>query len=122
MKIFNFRFVPSVSAIIYHGSKKERMDLRRKFMPKAIGPKFPLIVTSYEVALNDARVLALYKWKYVVVDEVMLKLNYCSFFSFSSYQCFLYIVFDHLFFFPFTGPSIEKFKVHIIKGIETPAN
>ncbi|KAG1341903.1 ATP-dependent DNA helicase DDM1 [Cocos nucifera] len=63
------RFVPSMSAIIYHGSKKERMELRRKFMSKAIGPKFPLIVTSYEVALNDAKVLAHYKWKYVVVDE-----------------------------------------------------
>ncbi|XP_038983531.1 ATP-dependent DNA helicase DDM1 isoform X2 [Phoenix dactylifera] len=63
------RFVPSMSAIIYHGSKKERMEMRRKFMPQAIGPKFPLVVTSYEVALNDAKVLAQYKWKYVVVDE-----------------------------------------------------
>ncbi|WOL03050.1 ATP-dependent DNA helicase DDM1 [Canna indica] len=63
------RFVPSMTAIIYHGSKKERMDIRRKHMPKEIGPKFPLIITSYEVALNDAKPLAQYKWKYVVVDE-----------------------------------------------------
>lgn len=59
-----------MTAIIYHGSKKERMDIRRKQMPKDIGPKFPLIITSYGVALSDAKILAQYKWKYVVVDEV----------------------------------------------------
>lgn len=73
MGIFCVRFVPSMTAIIYHGSKKERLDIRRKHMPKEIGPKFPLIITSYEVAMNDAKFLAQYKWKYVVVDEVMLE-------------------------------------------------
>ncbi|PKI71064.1 hypothetical protein CRG98_008529 [Punica granatum] len=64
------RFAPSVTAIIYHGDKKERDELRRKHMPRTIGPKFPVIVTSYEVALNDAkRYLRHYTWKYVVVDE-----------------------------------------------------
>ncbi|XP_072971331.1 ATP-dependent DNA helicase DDM1 [Typha angustifolia] len=63
------RFVPSMKAVIYHGTKKERMEIRRKFMPKEIGPKFPLIVTSYEIVLSDAKFLAHHKWKYVVVDE-----------------------------------------------------
>ncbi|XP_042402829.1 ATP-dependent DNA helicase DDM1-like [Zingiber officinale] len=72
------RFVPSMTAIIYHGSKKERMDIRRKQMPKDIGPKFPLIITSYEIALFDAKILAKYNWKYVVVDEGhRLKNNKC---------------------------------------------
>lgn len=39
-------------------------------MPKNIGPKFPLIITSFEVAMNDSKVLSAYKWKYLVVDEV----------------------------------------------------
>lgn len=40
-------------------------------MPRAIGPKFPIVVTSYEVALSDARkYLRHYNWKYLVVDEV----------------------------------------------------
>ncbi|KAK9678263.1 hypothetical protein RND81_11G199700 [Saponaria officinalis] len=65
-----FRFTPSLKAIIYHGDKKERTELRLKHMPKNIGPKFPIIVTSYEVALTDAgKYLRHYKWKYVVVDE-----------------------------------------------------
>lgn len=46
-------------------------------MPKTIGPKFPIIVTSYEVALMDARKsLKSYEWKYVVVDEVYLETIY----------------------------------------------
>ena len=57
-------------AIIYHGSKNERIEIRKKFMPREIGPSFPIIVTSYEVALRDAKPLSCYKWKYVVVDEV----------------------------------------------------
>lgn len=64
------RFVPSVDAIIYHGDKKERAEILRKHMPRTIGPKFPIVITSYEVAMMDAkRVLSHYKWKYLVVDE-----------------------------------------------------
>ncbi|XP_042520944.1 ATP-dependent DNA helicase DDM1-like isoform X1 [Macadamia integrifolia] len=64
------RFAPSMSSIIYHGDKKERQEIRRKYMTKTVGPKFPIIVTSYEVALNDAqKVFRHYNWKYLVVDE-----------------------------------------------------
>ncbi|XP_039782804.1 ATP-dependent DNA helicase DDM1-like isoform X3 [Panicum virgatum] len=66
------RFVPSVTSIIYHGDKVARAEIRRKFMPKtkdAVSPDFPIVVTSYEMAMSDAIFLAHYKWKYVVVDE-----------------------------------------------------
>ncbi|XP_074294306.1 ATP-dependent DNA helicase DDM1-like isoform X1 [Silene latifolia] len=64
------RFTPSLKAIIYHGDKKERNALRLKHMPKNIGPNFPIVITSYEIALSDARkCLRHYKWKYLVVDE-----------------------------------------------------
>ncbi|RLN42769.1 ATP-dependent DNA helicase DDM1 isoform X2 [Panicum miliaceum] len=66
------RFVPSVTSIIYHGDKVARAEIRRKFMPKtkdAISPDFPIVVTSYEMAMSDAKFLAHYRWKYVVVDE-----------------------------------------------------
>ncbi|XWS29305.1 hypothetical protein CRYUN_Cryun24cG0017600 [Craigia yunnanensis] len=64
------RFAPSMNAIIYHGNKKVRDEIRRKHMPKVIGPKFPIVVTSYEMAMCDAkRCLRHYEWKYVVVDE-----------------------------------------------------
>ncbi|XP_050226805.1 ATP-dependent DNA helicase DDM1 [Mercurialis annua] len=64
------RFTPSINAIIYHGDKKQRDEIRRKYMPRSIGSKFPIIITSYEVALSDARkYLRHYDWKYVAVDE-----------------------------------------------------
>uniref|UniRef100_A0ACD5XWD7 Uncharacterized protein n=1 Tax=Avena sativa TaxID=4498 RepID=A0ACD5XWD7_AVESA len=63
------RFVPSLNGLIYHGDKVARENLRRKFMPKKIGPDFPIIITSFEMAMYDAKYLANYDWKYVVVDE-----------------------------------------------------
>ena len=69
--ILNFRFTPSLTGLIYHGTKEVRTELRRKHMSKTAGPDFPIIITSYEMAMSDARFLANYKWKYVVVDEVM---------------------------------------------------
>ncbi|KAK7406686.1 hypothetical protein VNO78_08316 [Psophocarpus tetragonolobus] len=65
------RFAPSLLAIIYHGDKKQREEIRRKHMPaRTIGPKFPIVITSYEIALNDAKkYLRSYNWKYLVVDE-----------------------------------------------------
>lgn len=82
MLIFPFllilcRFAPSLNVVLYHGDKKERDEIRKKCMPKTIGPKFPIIVTSYEVALMDARKsLKSYEWKYLVVDEVYLETIY----------------------------------------------
>ncbi|XP_073290898.1 ATP-dependent DNA helicase DDM1-like [Primulina huaijiensis] len=62
------RFSPSLNAIIYHGDKKARAEIVRKYMPRTIGPNFPIIVTSNEVALSDARrYLRHYSWKYLVV-------------------------------------------------------
>ncbi|KAH1266996.1 ATP-dependent DNA helicase DDM1 [Glycine soja] len=65
------RFAPSLPAVIYHGDKKQRDDIRRKHMPtRTIGPQFPIVITSYEIALNDAKkYFRSYNWKYLVVDE-----------------------------------------------------
>jgi ATP-dependent DNA helicase len=71
VEILDIRFVPSLAGLIYHGDKVTRAEIRRKFMPKTIGPDFPIIITSYEMAMSDAKFLAHYNWKYVVVDEVI---------------------------------------------------
>lgn len=60
-----------MNVVIYHGNKNQRDEIRRKHMPRKIGPKFPIVLTSYEVALNDSRTfLRHYNWKYLVIDEV----------------------------------------------------
>nr|XP_004233969.1 ATP-dependent DNA helicase DDM1-like isoform X1 [Solanum lycopersicum]XP_010317212.1 ATP-dependent DNA helicase DDM1-like isoform X1 [Solanum lycopersicum] len=77
------RFVPSINAIIYHGNKKQRDEIRRKHMPRTIGPKFPIVLTSYEIAMVDAKkFLRHYTWKYLVVDEGhRLKNSKCKLFK-----------------------------------------
>ncbi|GJU12758.1 ATP-dependent DNA helicase DDM1 [Tanacetum coccineum] len=64
------RFAPCLNAIIYHGSQKDREEIRMRHMPFTIGKKFPIIIRSYEVVMNDAKKrLRHYNWKYLVVDE-----------------------------------------------------
>ncbi|CAI8584559.1 unnamed protein product [Vicia faba] len=64
------RFTPSLPAVIYHGDRNQRDEIRRKHMPRTIGPKFPIVITSYEIAMNDAKkIFRAYTWKYLVVDE-----------------------------------------------------
>ncbi|KAG6556402.1 hypothetical protein Mapa_002345 [Marchantia paleacea] len=62
------RWTPALPVILYHGTKDERSELRRT-MPAQITPRFPVVVTSYEVAIHDRRFLCRRKWKYIVVDE-----------------------------------------------------
>jgi ATP-dependent DNA helicase len=66
------RWAPSIPVVLYHGSKDERSALRASRMGSGAvkaGPNFPIVVTSYEIVLADAKFLASYKWKYIVVDE-----------------------------------------------------
>lgn len=66
------RWTPSIPVVLYHGSKDERASLRAERLgpPKAKTTEaFPIVVTSYEIVLADAKFLANYKWKYIVVDE-----------------------------------------------------
>ncbi|KTW32016.1 uncharacterized protein T551_00698 [Pneumocystis jirovecii RU7] len=62
------RFTPEIPVLLYHGSKQERSDLRKNKMG-AVHPDFPIIVTSYEIIMNDRQYLKHYQWKYIVVDE-----------------------------------------------------
>ncbi|KAF8751040.1 hypothetical protein HU200_012273 [Digitaria exilis] len=63
------RFTPFLASIIYHGDKVARAEIRRKFLPKTVGPDFPIVVTSYEMAMEDVEFLAVRTWKYIIVDE-----------------------------------------------------
>jgi len=68
------RFAPTIPTVLYHGSKDERKAIReevgfeRKMKHKA-DKKFPVVITSFEVAMNDSAKLQNLKWKYMVVDE-----------------------------------------------------
>lgn len=68
------KWCPSLPCLIYHGDKTERAELRRRRLQ--IGQKkqtltedYPLIITSYEVLIQDRPFLEKMKYKYIIVDE-----------------------------------------------------
>ncbi|GAX75958.1 hypothetical protein CEUSTIGMA_g3401.t1 [Chlamydomonas eustigma] len=67
------RFCPSLPAVLYHGSKQEREALRNgRLKPPGVQvpDNFPVIVTSYEIIIADAKFFQTkYRFKYLVVDE-----------------------------------------------------
>ncbi|KAI8097070.1 SNF2 family N-terminal domain-containing protein [Halteromyces radiatus] len=65
------RFTPDIPVILYHGSKDERQHLINRKMAKKNQTNFdfPIVVTSYEIVMNDRKHLQKYNWKYIVVDE-----------------------------------------------------
>ncbi|KAJ8656866.1 hypothetical protein O0I10_007463 [Lichtheimia ornata] len=65
------RFTPSINVLLYHGTKDERQHMISRKLPKRKETKFefPIVVTSYEIVMNDRKYLQRYNWKYIVVDE-----------------------------------------------------
>ncbi|RVX75954.1 hypothetical protein B0A52_00311 [Exophiala mesophila] len=65
------RWTPSINTILYHGSRDERDAMRRKKMKMGDQSKFefPVVVTSYEICMNDKKFLGNYQWRYIIVDE-----------------------------------------------------
>uniref|UniRef100_A0A9J8B4X2 Helicase, lymphoid specific n=1 Tax=Cyprinus carpio carpio TaxID=630221 RepID=A0A9J8B4X2_CYPCA len=59
-----------VSVLLYHGPQKERMDLVKKIR-QAQGPlrMCPVVVTSFEIAMRDRKLLQRFHWNYMIVDE-----------------------------------------------------
>ncbi|QDZ22807.1 SNF2-related ATP-dependent DNA helicase [Chloropicon primus] len=64
------KWVPDIPVVLYHGTAEERAQMRmlERFANPGF-PTFPVIVTSYEIAIRDAKPLQKYHYKYMVVDE-----------------------------------------------------
>ena len=62
-----------VPVILYHGSTDARQLLRKDMMKlHTIRPGIevhPVVITSYEIAMNDRRFIGNFPWKYIIVDE-----------------------------------------------------
>ncbi|KAL4752396.1 hypothetical protein BDW72DRAFT_171149 [Aspergillus terricola var. indicus] len=65
------RWTPGIKTVLYHGTKDERAQLRKKFMNlrEQKSADFPVVCTSYEICMNDRKFLAQYQWRYIIVDE-----------------------------------------------------
>ncbi|CAI5743591.1 unnamed protein product [Peronospora destructor] len=67
------KWAPSLPVVIYHGTKQERKDMRKNELnsKKKNNADFPVVISSYEVMLADARSFTSlgFVWKYMVIDE-----------------------------------------------------
>ncbi|KAJ2652012.1 putative ATPase, partial [Coemansia sp. RSA 1285] len=63
-----FRFSPDTPVLVYHGTPDERRALRAKHL-RRLDRAFPVVVTTYEVAMRDRQALQRFAWKFIVVDE-----------------------------------------------------
>ncbi|KAM5236465.1 lymphoid-specific helicase [Ctenodactylus gundi] len=64
------RFTPEVPTMLYHGSRQERQILVENIY-KETGELqiYPVVITSFEVAMRDRNALQHCCWKYLIVDE-----------------------------------------------------
>eukprot|EP00639_Heterosigma_akashiwo_P034623 CAMPEP_0194723148 /NCGR_PEP_ID=MMETSP0296-20130528/14199_1 /TAXON_ID=39354 /ORGANISM="Heterosigma akashiwo, Strain CCMP2393" /LENGTH=724 /DNA_ID=CAMNT_0039626455 /DNA_START=94 /DNA_END=2264 /DNA_ORIENTATION=+ len=65
------KWVPDLPVALYHGSKEERAQLRRRRLRPADQrkPQFPIVITSYEICIIDRPYLQNYNFKFMVIDE-----------------------------------------------------
>ncbi|XP_012672535.1 lymphoid-specific helicase [Clupea harengus] len=64
------RFTPDVSVMLYYGLQNERDELIKQIR-KPQGPlkMFPVVITSFEIAMIDRKKLQRFHWKFLIVDE-----------------------------------------------------
>jgi ATP-dependent DNA helicase len=63
------KFAPKIKICLYHGTPTERTELRKDLKIKNGQMKSSVIITSYELIMNDKKYLKKINWKYIVVDE-----------------------------------------------------
>ncbi len=62
------KWLPECSVLLYHGNKDERAALREEHMSLSSqsSREFPIVVTSFEIAMLDRPHLERYDWKFMV--------------------------------------------------------
>ncbi|KAF2089686.1 SWI/SNF chromatin remodeling complex component [Saccharata proteae CBS 121410] len=63
------KWTPEIPVVLYHGSKPEREQIRKTQLKRPGSPEFPIVVTSYEICMNDRKFLAGFGWKFIIIDE-----------------------------------------------------
>jgi DNA helicase INO80 len=76
------RFVPKLKAIPYWGKPSDRQVLRRDWNRKSIvyteDAPFHLVVTSYDMAVQDHSYFQKVRWQYMILDEAQAVKNSSS--------------------------------------------
>jgi ATP-dependent DNA helicase len=65
------KWLPSCPVLLYHGTKQEREELRKKHLSisQQKTMNFPIVITSFELCIVDRPFLEKYVWQYIILDE-----------------------------------------------------
>lgn len=64
------RFSPEIPVLLYHGNQQERRQLAQKINKRdGVLQTYPVVITSFEIAMRDRPVLQHRSWKYMILDE-----------------------------------------------------
>uniref|UniRef100_A0A2K5ECZ5 Helicase ATP-binding domain-containing protein n=1 Tax=Aotus nancymaae TaxID=37293 RepID=A0A2K5ECZ5_AOTNA len=64
------RFTPDIPTMLYHGTQEERQKLVRNIHKRQGTLQiYPVVITSFEIAMRDRNALQHCYWKYLIVDE-----------------------------------------------------
>ncbi|KAF2502490.1 ISWI chromatin-remodeling complex ATPase ISW2 [Lophium mytilinum] len=63
------KWTPSVPVVLYHGTKQERQKIRTKKFKHPGTSEFPVVITSYEICMNDRKFLTGFGWQFIIIDE-----------------------------------------------------
>jgi ATP-dependent DNA helicase len=63
------KWTPTLPVMLYHGDKKERERLRKTRLRNPGTADFPIMVTSYEICMNDRKYLTSFGWQFIIIDE-----------------------------------------------------
>ncbi|KAF2713071.1 SNF2 family helicase/ATPase-like protein PasG [Pleomassaria siparia CBS 279.74] len=63
------KWTPDIPVVLYHGDKAERAKLRRTKLKSPGTNQFPVVITSYEICMNDRKFLADFGWQFLIIDE-----------------------------------------------------
>ena len=75
------KFCPSLKVLPYWGNLKTRQTLRKYFSSKTIGlshSNFHIVITSYQLIVQDEKSFQRIKWQYVILDEAQAIKNVSS--------------------------------------------
>lgn len=63
------KWTPNIPVMLYHGDKNERERLRKTRLRNPGTDQFPIMVTSYEICMNDRKYLTSFGWQFIIIDE-----------------------------------------------------
>jgi ATP-dependent DNA helicase len=61
------KWTPDIPVVLYHGSRDERTMIRNKQFKNPGSFAFPVVITSYEICMNDRKFLANIAWKFLII-------------------------------------------------------